>query len=581
MSTPYAHHDVSVVPDMLDGAPGIDQAPPREMVISSPAAHQSGDMISAGGESSAADVHLQCSLPAQGQIVCYGREDDGVVSDMDMVDGMNQEKPQEDVASTARQSKLEISDAGGDLHVQTTRSYPSHVTHATGTGVVTHLDAAVSPTPDDTAGTVETRVYLSAWDSDPTGTGTTFDAEDLGKRSGVGTNVVSSAAVVPAEPPRSMDAVPDHVQALLTSALRGVVSSGDEPRVYIIGEDHMRMQPLLEEMEKRGVPTTVWNTEHGVLNPTTPPPPGLYFCRQSPSAGCREHITSIPYAKQLLAWLDIFGARVINGSRALEVETSKALQLSILHACGLNTPDTILCQGLHRVQTEARHAALGAGAVPVLIKPNTGGSGTGIESFATPTHLVFEVQHNGHAMVQHAHDGLWLLQSYLGEFSDDVTAMRSILRIEVVGGRVQRDYFIKITAPSKEFGLCPCDPRGAQVLSRMQFMLIGDPLSIPGFQGRPEAFDTFCNKVEAAFRMAGSSVGSIEAVVMIKDQPEVASTFPCPHEPVIIDFNTCNTNYNTLAEEAANIPSGVSRVADMLVAEYEALAWKSTQGGWA
>jgi hypothetical protein len=361
--------------------------------------------------------------------------------------------------------------------------------------------------------------------------------------------------------------VPAHIVALATSPAYGV-SLPAPPRVYIIGEDHMRMQPLLKELQRRGVPTQVWNTEAGALDPTVPPPPGVFFCRQSPSAGCREHASSIPYAKQLLAVLDLYGACVINGSRALEVETSKALQLAILHACGLNTPRTLLCQGLYQVQTEARYLPPG---VPLICKPNTGGSGTGIDSFESAAQLYNKVQYDVGSMLPHTPDGLWLVQAYLGAYTNEVTAVRSIVRMEVVDGRVQRDYFIKITAPAKEFSLCPCDPRSADVLSRMQFMIIKDPLTIPGFRDDPEALDAFCAKVEAAFRLAGSAVGSIEVAILVKDVPEQAGAYPTPHEPVVFDFNTCNTNYNTLAEEAAEIEPGVSRVARMLADRFYAL----------
>ena len=142
------------------------------------------------------------------------------------------------------------------------------------------------------------------------------------------------------------------------------------PRVYIIGEDHERMQSLLQRLDARGVPTEVWNTAHGALVPTCAPPPGILLCRQSPSAWSRGHGSGTAYAKELLRWLEHHGATVINGSQALDVETSKALQMMHLHSAGLNTPLTVLQQGVAQValETPAFHT-------PVIVKPNHGGSG--------------------------------------------------------------------------------------------------------------------------------------------------------------------------------------------------------------
>src|SRR3989475_12524865 len=64
----------------------------------------------------------------------------------------------------------------------------------------------------------------------------------------------------------------------------------------------------------------------------------LVFNRMSPSAYLRGHGNAIFYTLHYLAYLKRHGVRVINGYDAYVTETSKALQLSLLHHLGLPYP---------------------------------------------------------------------------------------------------------------------------------------------------------------------------------------------------------------------------------------------------
>ena len=357
----------------------------------------------------------------------------------------------------------------------------------------------------------------------------------------------------------------------------GGVSGGDEdgmgtgsafPSVYIIGEDTDRVRPLLEALSARGIATQVWDTAGGCLVPTLAPPSldAVYFCRQSPSAANRGHPHSMAYAKELLRWLEFHGARVINGSGVLDVECSKALQMMYLHAAGLNTPLTTMQQGLPQTLVQARVLPAFRDS-PLIMKPNHGGSGTNVDSYASAKELVADVRTS---RVMPCPDNLWVLQTHLGKYSRDPMVTKAILRFEVVDGLVQRDYVVKITAPSTEFSLCPCDPRAEKLLHSIDFRILKNPLTIPGFHDDPEAFDAFCKKVEQAFEWVGAKVGSVEGVVLIDNHPEAAAQYACPHEPVLFEMNF-NTNYNASAEAAAAIQPGVERVCDLLERELEAL----------
>lgn len=360
----------------------------------------------------------------------------------------------------------------------------------------------------------------------------------------------------------------DAAQVPLYGSIHADVLPPTAPRLYIIGEDHHRTQPLLKALDACGVPTTVWNTAHGalVVADGVVPPPGVFFCRQSPSAHCRHNGTSIAYCRHVLQWLDAHGAVTINGSRAQAVETSKALQATLLKAAGVNVPRTVLCQGLAQVVLEAR-----AMPGPVILKPNVGGSGVGVRAFSCGRDAAAEIRYAAKGVVEaDSADGMWVLQDFVGTFPDSDTAMRTVVRFEVVDGVVQRDYVLKITAPAKEFSLCPCDPRSAAVLAATSFKLLRDPLQIPGFKEAPDpaaAFHAFCVKVEAAFAAAEALVGAVEAIVLCDVCPTDAARFPVPHEPVVIDFNM-NTNYSASAEEAAGIEGGASRVARMLQTQW-------------
>lgn len=339
-------------------------------------------------------------------------------------------------------------------------------------------------------------------------------------------------------------------------------------KIYIIGEDMERMRPLLVALDKRKLPVEVWNTANGAWNPELPPPRGVYLNRQSPSANTRQHASSVAFARELLWWLAHHGVPVINGAAALDVEMSKARQCALLAAVGLNHPETLMCHGLPQLIAETRPIRC-----PVIVKPNAGGSGTGISAYSTGRDASVELKNSTSAMRSFSPDGLWVVQELEGNPDAD---MRSILRFEVVDGRVQRDYVVKITAPAKEYSLCPCDPRGEAMRKRMSFKILLDPLTIPGFAEHPEAFDRFCRKVEAFFRAADSKVGAVEGVVIFGED-HAAHRYPHHDEPVVFDVNVCNTNYNEGAEAAVAevVPSfapGVERVADMLERELRELS---------
>jgi hypothetical protein len=205
---------------------------------------------------------------------------------------------------------------------------------------------------------------------------------------------------------------------------------------------------------------------------------------------------------------------------------------------------------------------------PVILKPDTGGSGHGVAAFPSGTAAAAVVR----AAAPGTYDACpWIIQEHLGEFSTDDTRVRSVLRFEIVDAQVL--YVMQIRAPPTEFKLCPCDPRAHALLSRIDFKIITDPTTIPcwaalGPEGAAQGFRAFCAKLEAVWERLGARVGSAEAFLptaFLEDgatraySPQARRT---PYEPVVFELNF-NSNYNEGAEGAAGV-CGIDAVADML-----------------
>ena len=168
---------------------------------------------------------------------------------------------------------------------------------------------------------------------------------------------------------------------------------------------------------------------------------GLVFNRMSPSAYLRGRGHSILYTLSYLAHLEQLGVRVINGLHAFRVETSKALQLSLLKSLGLPFPAA-------RVINHASEAPAAAEGLrfPVVVKANIGGSGAGIVRFDAPADLQRAVDEG---RVDLGLDQTALVQEFIPARGGHIT------RVEVLGGRYL--YAINVYSAGDSFNLCPAD----------------------------------------------------------------------------------------------------------------------------
>src|SRR5206468_7075999 len=83
-------------------------------------------------------------------------------------------------------------------------------------------------------------------------------------------------------------------------------------------------------------------------------PYSVVLNRISSSSYLRGHGQGIFYSKAFIVYLEQNGVPVINGSKATEVETSKALQLLLLSRLGLKFPKTIVVNHASQILAAAK-----------------------------------------------------------------------------------------------------------------------------------------------------------------------------------------------------------------------------------
>jgi glutathione synthase/RimK-type ligase-like ATP-grasp enzyme len=248
---------------------------------------------------------------------------------------------------------------------------------------------------------------------------------------------------------------------------------------------------LFAELERRGVPHERLDAAQHTFDPAERESPySLVVNRMSPSAWTRGHAGAIFHALDYLAYLDGIGANVLNGSGPYGYELSKARQCALFARLGVRHPRTRVAN--------AHAAAVAAAAdldVPVLVKPNVGGSGAGIVSFDS----VDELQA---AELDFGLDGTVLVQERIP------AADESIVRVEILDGELL--YAIRILLVPVSFNLCPAD--------YCELPGVADGVSGGGLP--IEAFEPPAEVVEDAKRIAaaaGMDVCGIEYVVDERD----------------------------------------------------------------
>jgi hypothetical protein len=212
-------------------------------------------------------------------------------------------------------------------------------------------------------------------------------------------------------------------------------------KVHVLHENPDWYAPLGAALDAACVPHEQWLLGDGVLDLDDLPPAGVFWSRMSASSHTRQHPYAKDHARAVLGWLESGGRRVVNGRGALELEVSKAAQLTALRTAGFDVPRTVAVAGTAELPGAARKLP-----VPFISKHNQGGKGLGVRLFSS--HDEFDAYLES-PQWQAPADGITLLQEYLQ------AAEPLITRVEIVGGA----FAYAITADTERggFELCPAD----------------------------------------------------------------------------------------------------------------------------
>jgi hypothetical protein len=293
-------------------------------------------------------------------------------------------------------------------------------------------------------------------------------------------------------------------------------------RIYVIHENDAWVEPLRAAFDELGLPFTEWFVNDGTLDLAQAPPPGVFYNRMSASSHTRGHRYAAELTGGMLAWLELHGRRVVNGSRALQLEISKMAQYAALSRYGIRVPRTIAAVGRDGIIDAAR-AMQGR----FITKHNRAGKGLGVRLFDTIDALQRYVDSDA---FEPSVDGVTLIQQYIEAPQPFIT------RVEFIGGRLL--YAVRVDT-SLGFELCPADacriddlacPAGETVTAA----------ATPRFR----IVDGFAHPVVERYQrfLADNDIG-IAGIEFITDRAGEIHTY---------DVNT-NTNYNPDAERDAGI----------------------------
>jgi hypothetical protein len=320
------------------------------------------------------------------------------------------------------------------------------------------------------------------------------------------------------------------------------------PTIYVIHENSEWVVPLRSAFQELELPFEEWYLDQGVLDFSSPPPSGVFYNRMSASSHTRGHRYAPEYTSTVLAWLDSHGRRVVNNSRALQLEINKIAQYAALRNYGIRTPRTFAAVGKENV---VKAAANFSGAF--ITKHNRAGKGLGVRLFQSHEALRDYVLGGE---FEDSVDGITLLQEYIRAPAPFIT------RVEFIGGEFL--YAVQVDT-SLGFELCPADV--CQVGDA--FCPVGASPAVPApaaaaprFRILPEFNHPILGAYKKFLAHNGIEVAGIE---FITDKHGELYTY---------DVNT-NTNYNAAAEAQAQ-KFGMKTIAQFLGRELRQLQGRAT-----
>lgn len=302
-------------------------------------------------------------------------------------------------------------------------------------------------------------------------------------------------------------------------------------KIYIIHENNDWTAPLKKELEALQLPYEDWFIDKGILDLSQAPPEGVFYNRMSASSHTRQHRYAAEYTASILAWLEGHGRKVINTSRALQLEVSKVAQYASLNAHGIRIPRTVAAVGKEEI-IKAAESFNG----PFITKHNRGGKGLGVQLFQGLDALKFYI--NSSEFYEPI-DGITLIQEYIKSPDSFIT------RCEFIGRKFI--YAVQVDT-SQGFQLCPAD-----------VCQIGDAFCPVGVTQKPKfkIIEGFSHPIlEKYARFLEENGIHIAGIEFITDEQGEIYTY---------DINT-NTNYNSDAEAIGGM-YGMRTIAEYLGSE--------------
>ena len=300
-------------------------------------------------------------------------------------------------------------------------------------------------------------------------------------------------------------------------------------KIYVIHENDEWLIPLRESLKKINAPYEEWHMNKVKFDYKKTPPEGIFYNRMSASSHSRGHRYAPENTKNLLSWLEEKNKRIINNSRALELEISKKEQYIELKKFDIKFPTTYYANNKKEIIEKSKNFNK-----PFITKHNRGGKGLGVKYFENTFDLEKYINNNFEDSI----DGITLLQEYITSDPQVIT------RVEFVNGKFL--YAVQVDA-SDGFELCPadsCNVEGEFCPTNPdgnKFMIIKDYKNIE------------IKKYENLLKSNGIEIAGIE---YIKGKDGTHYTY---------DINT-NTNYNPIAEEKIK-EKGMDSIANFLYNE--------------
>ena len=302
-----------------------------------------------------------------------------------------------------------------------------------------------------------------------------------------------------------------------------------ERNIYIIHENDEWLVPLRESFKKIKAPYKEWHMDKKSFDFKKSPPDGVFYNRMSASSHSRGHRYAPENTKDVLGWLEKEKKRIINNSRALELEISKQKQYNELKRFNIKFPRTFYAKDKNEIIKNSKKFNK-----PFITKHNRGGRGLGVKFFKNSSELEKYVNED----FENSVDGITLLQEYID--SDP----KVITRIEFVKGKFL--YAVQVDA-SDGFELCPADECNVEE----KFC----PTNPDGnkFMILKNYKNSEIQKYEDLLKSNGIEIAGIE---YIKGKDGTHYTY---------DINT-NTNYNSIAERKSDL-KGMDSIATFLYNE--------------